>query len=143
MALITQRSNKLLIRLTFAAVLFAQGVIAAHACMLPVMSSVQVFAKQLGSSKQPCNPLVKPALDQNPMVQQPAAQTHGNACLASCAQADQINSDNKSFTVVAIGRANFLSQTISVQSYSAIFFPNYQVLNTGPPVAIRFCTFLI
>ncbi|MEQ1814020.1 MAG: hypothetical protein ABL860_06160 [Candidatus Nitrotoga sp.] len=143
MTSIIQRKNKLLIRLTLAAVLFAQGVIAAHACALPSMSPAQAFAEQDATTKQPCNQHATPSSEQNPIVQQLAVQMNGNACLASCAQTDQVNVDYKNFTVAPVGITNFLPAAPPIQCNTSNFIPSYQVPNTGPSVAIRFCTFLI
>lgn len=143
MVFITQRTNKLLIRLTLAAVLFAQGVIAAHACVLPTMNPIEAFVTQEAATKQPCNQHATSSPEQNPVIQNLAVQMNGNACLASCTQTDQINVDYKNFTVASVGITNFLPATLTVQCNASDFIPSYQVLNTGPPVAIRFCTFLI
>ncbi len=143
MDLVTQRKNKLLIRLTLAAVLFAQGVIAAHACVLPTMNPTQAFVTRDAATKQPCNQHATSSSEQNQIVQQLAVQMNGSACLASCIQTDQINVDHKNFTVAPVGITNFLPATLPAQCNASDFIQPYQVLNTGPPVAIRFCTFLI
>ncbi|MEQ1673863.1 MAG: hypothetical protein ABL865_02325 [Candidatus Nitrotoga sp.] len=145
MASITQRKNKLLIRLTLAAVLFAQGVIAANACVLPSMNPTQAFVKQ-AATKQPCNQHVTTTSslsEQDPTAQKIAVQMNNNVCLASCTQTDQINVDHHNVTVAHVSTTNFLPATLPVQCMASTFIPSYQVLNTGPPVAIRFCTFLI
>lgn len=140
---ITQRKNKLLIRLTLAAVLFAHGVIAAHACVLPSMSPTQAFVTQ-DATKQPCNQhVITTSSEQYPIVQQLAVKMNGNACLTSCTQTDQINVDHHNVTVAHVSTTNFLPATLPVQCMASVFIPSYQVLNTGPPVTIRFCTFLI
>lgn len=140
---ITQRKNKLLIRLALAAVLFAHGVIAAHACVLPSMNPTQAFVTQ-DATKQPCNQhVIITSSEQDPIVQQLAVQMNGNACLTSCTQTDQINVDHYNVTVAHVSTTNFLPATLPVQCMASVFIPSYQVLNTGPPVTIRFCTFLI
>ena len=139
---IMQRKNKLLIRLTLAVVLFSQGVIAAHACMLPSMNPTQIIVNQ-DTTRQPCNQHVILLSEQNPTAQKLVVQMNGNACLASCTQTDQINADHKNCIVAPVSTTNFVPATLPVQGTTAVFIPSYQVLNTGPPVAIRFCTFLI
>ena len=140
---ITQRKNKLLIRLTLAVVLFAQGVIAANACVLPSMNPTQAFVMQ-DAAKQPCNQhaTITPPV-QDPTVQQLAVQMNGNACLASCTQTDQINVDHKNFTVAPVSTTNSLPATLPVQCTTSDFISSHQVPNIGPPVAILFCTFQI
>ncbi|MEQ1837765.1 MAG: hypothetical protein ABL858_05430 [Candidatus Nitrotoga sp.] len=142
---ITQRKNKLLIRLTLAVVLFAHGVTAAHACVLPSMSPTQAFVTQ-DATKQPCNQhviTITSSSEQDPIVQQLAVQMNGNACLVNCTQTDQINVDHHNVTVAHVSTTNFLPATLPVQCMASVFIPSYQVLNTGPPVTVRFCTFLI
>lgn len=134
---ITQRKNKLLLRLTLAMVLFAQGVIAVHACVLPSMNAAQAFAEH-DVAKQPCHGVAG-----SPSAHKPLEKMNNNACLASCTQSDQVNVDQPNVAVAPVSATHFLPASLLGQRSTSVFIPLYQVFNTGPPVFIRFCTFLI
>ncbi len=137
---LTQRKTKWLARLTLAAVLFAHGVLAAHACVLPSVNPTHAFAEHKVAEK-PCHEGKEVAAVK--VEHMPTEQMNGNACLMSCTQSDQISVDHQTPTVAPVSTAQWLPVKLQTQQQATIFIPHYQALNTGPPVAIRFCSFLI
>jgi len=124
-----------LARATLALLLFAQGVVAAQACVMSVTDPVQAFA---------------PAMDKMVMQGEEHMSCHEqagenkNACLVHCTQADQINSDQatpafmpSSMAVLVVDVPAAQTSTIPRCNVARIAF------NSGPPIPIRFCTFLI
>lgn len=109
------------------AALFAQGVLAAHACVADA-GSVQTLAMQSDAESMPCHE---------------AERTISNACLMHCTQSDQVNIDHHTMVAapvdvpvlhVAMPQPQHLALTLA---YAPL------PLNTGPPLPIRFCSFLI
>ena len=108
------------------AVLFAQGTLAAHGCAAPASSAVQGMAAEA----MPCHE---------------AEQHNANACLMHCAQADQMSLDHQNIVAVSFDEVvlhvsqpqPLLQHKVSAIEHSSL------VLDTGPPLSIRFCSFLI
>ena len=124
-----QRTIKYLSRLMLILALFAQGIIAASACVSPSASPEQAYViSHPGEDSMPCHE---------------AKKHNANACLAHCTNADQINVDQHHIPVLApvsvIAWASSQPQTEPVQPSIST---QPLVLNTGPPIPIRFCTFL-
>jgi len=137
---LAQRKTKWIARFTLAAVLFAQGVLAAHACVLPAMHPAQAFAEHKVAAK-PCHEGKESTAVKVEQIS--TEQANSNACLMSCTQSDQISVDHQALTVTPITPAHVLPVKLHAQQHATDFIPYYQALNTGPPVAIRFCSFLI
>jgi len=110
------------------AVLVAQGILAAHACVTPAASAVQALLAEPVVEIMPCH--------------QPE-QANANACLMHCTQADQVNLDQQHMAAVAID--DVILHVVMPQMQYHVLAPAYipLALNTGPPLAIRFCSFLI
>ncbi len=72
-----------------------------------------------------------------------AATHNANLCLIQCTQSDQVNLDQHAIAAVAVNEV-VLHVAMPQLSY-LVFAPAHSplVLNTGPPLAIRFCSFLI
>lgn len=111
-----------------AAALFAQGILAAHACVAPDASAVRALSMATVVQHMPCHE---------------AAKLNANECLMHCTQADQVNLDqlhlaavqsDKIVLHVALPIARHKTQSVQ---YSLL------PLNTGPPLSIRYCSFLI
>ncbi len=124
-----------LARATLALLLFAQGMVAAQACVMPVADPVQAFAPAMegmamqGEEHMPCH-------------EQPGENK--NACLVHCTQADQISAEQA--TPVFLPSSStvlVLDVPAAPISNTPRFNSDRLAFNSGPPISIRFCTFLI
>ena len=110
------------------AALFAQGILAAHACVAPTASAVQALSMEPVSEAMPCHESKK---------------LNANECLMHCTQADQVNLDQQHIASVAVNEVVLqvalspVPHKIQTSEYSPL------ALSTGPPLSIRFCSFLI
>ena len=121
---IAQRKIKWISRLMLVAALFAQGTLAAHGCVAPASSAVQGMAVEA----MPCHE---------------AEQHNANACLMHCTQADQMSLDQQHIVAVSFDEVVLhVVQPLLQHKVSAIEHSSL-VLDTGPPLSIRFCSFLI
>lgn len=125
---ITQRRSRWLSRLVLVSALFAQGILAAHACVAPDASAVRALSIEPVAEAMPCHEASKPNV---------------NECLMHCTQSDQVNLDQLQVAAVhseevvlhvALPAVEHKKQTVQ---YSLL------PLNTGPPLTIRYCSFLI
>jgi hypothetical protein len=124
------RKLQLLSRLVLAAVLFAQGILAAHACLQPVASAIPSLLNEHAAETTHCHESAK-------------AKLNANECLMHCTQSDQINFDH---AVVAALPANEVILHIAIPPllHKALTFDYVPlVLDTGPPLSILYCSFLI
>jgi hypothetical protein len=120
-------TNRWIVRLMLALGMFAQGIVAVHAC--EVMHSQALAVKESDMTKMHCH--------------HNSNSTNTNACLEHCTMGNQISIDqvvadfvtpNKITLVVAIpADVNVLPTHVN----------SSLVLDTGPPVSIRFCSFQI
>jgi len=115
-------------RLLLGLALFVQGSLAAYACVVPVASAVNVLSTQSVEAAIPCHQ---------------AEKHNANLCLIHCTQSDQVNLDQHTIAAEAVNEV-VLHVAMPQLSYD-VFAPAHSpwVLNTGPPLAIRFCSFLI
>ena len=119
---ISQRNSKNLARLMLGLVLFAQGIIAAHACATPAANPMQMYAAE----SMPCHD---------------GKQASSNVCLAHCMQPDQVSVDQHTVSIdSAVTTHSFTIPTLAIQH---LLVASYSAPNTGPPLSIRFCSFLI
>lgn len=109
-------------------VLCVQGILAAHACVAPDASAAGAVAMKPVVEAMPCHE---------------SATLNANECLMHCTQSDQVNLDlhmleaasvDGSVLHVPMPQARHL---VPKYGYAPV------VLNTGPPLSIRFCSFLI
>ena len=110
-------------------VLFAQGMIAASACNSPAASPEQAYV------------IAHP--DDETMPCHEAKNHNANACLVHCTNADQINADQHQLPVSA--PANVIAWVSSLPQPEPVqpaISSQPLVLDTGPPIPIRFCSFL-
>jgi hypothetical protein len=122
-------TNRWIARLMLVCGMFAQGIVAVHAC--EVMHSQALAVKTADMAERHCHP------------SSGSANANGNACLEHCSMGNQISIDqvvadfvtpNKITLVVAIpAEVNVLPTHVN----------SSLVLDTGPPVSIRFCSFQI
>lgn len=120
--------TKYLARLMLALVLFAQGTLAAHACVTPSDNMMQMLAGEVVGSSMPCHEVEKPNL---------------NACQMHCTLSEQLNMDQQTPLAIAVSPI-VLSVAIVATDIDFISYNSQPVaLNSGPPISIRFCTFLI
>jgi len=108
--------------------MFAQGIVAASACMSPTASPEQVYVIPHPEDAMPCH----------------EAKSHNaNVCLVHCTNGDQVSVDQHHIPVSAplsvIAWASSQPQTVPIQPTVSA---QPLVLDTGPPIPIRFCTFL-
>ena len=126
---LAQRKIKWLSRLMLGLVLFAQGIVAANACVAPTASPVQAYATEQNAGAMPCHGEEIP---------------NANACLGHCTQPDRISVDQHNVPLAApVSVIGWVSARPQAQSMRPASSPEYLVLNTGPPISIRFCSFLI
>lgn len=110
------------------AALFVQGILAAHACVAPDASAASAVMMKSVVEAMPCHE---------------SATLNANECLMHCTQSDQVNLDLHILDATAVGE--LVLHVPMPQVRHLVPSPDYPsvVLNTGPPLAIRFCTFLI
>lgn len=106
------------------AAFFAQGTLAAHACVASASSAVQIVAVEA----MPCHE---------------AEQHNANACLMHCTQTDQVSLDQQPVASLSFNDVVLHVAQPPLQHKVIAFDHTSLVLDTGPPLSIRFCTFLI
>lgn len=123
---LTHRTIRIVARLLLVAGLFAQGILAAHACVSHEPNAVKALSMQAGGES--CHH---------------AESASANECLMHCTQSEQINVDHQQVTapivsdvVLRVAVTHFKLDVVS-----AVYAP--VAINSGPPLTIRFCTFLI
>jgi hypothetical protein len=124
----SQRKIRFLTRLMLVAGLFVQGILAAHACVMSADVAVNVHAHETVVETMPCHE---------------AASTNANACLMHCTQDNQVNLEQQTIAALPVTET-VLQVTMPQIHHKAVTLANSPVtLNTGPPLSIRFCSFLI
>lgn len=126
---LTQHKIKWLARLMLGLVLFAQGVVAANACVAPAAGPVQAyFTAQQDSEAIPCHE---------------EEVSNANACLSHCTQSDQISGDQHGAPLAApVSVVAWASTQPQEQHIRSAISSEHLVLDTGPPIPIRFCSLL-
>jgi len=126
---LAQRKIKWLARLMLGLVLFAQGIVAANACVAPSASPAQAYSMvQQDDEAMPCHEEEIP---------------NANICLSHCTQSDQISVDQHSVPLAApVSVIAWVIRQPQAQRVRTSFSPEYLALDTGPPLSIRFCSFL-
>ncbi len=126
---LAQRKSKWLSRLMLGLVLFAQGIVAANACVAPGASPAQAYVIEQNAGATPCH-------DEE--------LSTANACLGHCTQPDRISVDQHNVSIAApVSVISWATIQPQAQSMRLAISPEYLALNTGPPIPIRFCSFLI
>jgi hypothetical protein len=125
---LSQRKNQYLTRLMLAAVLFAQGILAAHACVEPVAGAAQAVSGKQSVETMHCHEV---------------ESVNPNECLMHCTQSDQVNLDQHA--MAALPANEVVLHVVMPPVQHKVLTPLYAslVLDTGPPLSIRFCSFLI
>jgi hypothetical protein len=125
---LSQRKIRFLSRLLLVAGLFAQGTLAAHACVLSSDVAVNVHAMETVAEAMPCHM---------------AESGNANACLIHCTQDNQVNLDQHSIFALPMTEAilHVAMPQIQHKGVTAVISP--VALNIGPSLSIRFCSFLI
>lgn len=126
---LAQRKIKWLARLMLGLVLFTQGIVAANACIAPTASPMQAYTMALqDDAAMPCHEEETP---------------NANACLEHCTQSDQISVDQHHIPVAApVSVIAWASSQPQAQQIRPVTSPEHLALDTGPPIPIRFCSFL-
>lgn len=117
-----------LARLMLALVLFAQGIVAASACVNPEAGPAQAYAVAQDEGAAPCHE---------------EEVSNANACLSHCTQSDQISADQHGAPVApptgVIGWASARPPATDIRQLAAA---EQIAPDTGPPLSIRYCSFL-
>lgn len=123
-----QRNVKSLTRLVLAAVIFTQGILAAHACLEPASAVTQALSDAQTAVPMHCHTTVK---------------VNANECLMHCTQSDQVNLGQHD--LASLPASEVVLHVLMPPLQHKVMTPYYMplVLNTGPPVSIRYCSFLI
>ena len=129
---LTQNKTRWLSRLMLGLVLFTQGVVITHACVMPATDAVQAFVSDQDALTM--DALAMPACHQ---------QDNANACLAYCTQPDQASAGQAAPLAVPAAIVSHIVIVPVVQRSYQVPYPEYVALDSGPPLAIRFCSFLI
>ncbi|MBI3901657.1 MAG: hypothetical protein HY306_01715 [Nitrosomonadales bacterium] len=125
---LAQRKTRWLTRLMLGLVLFAQGVVAANACVSPIASPAQAYVLAQDEDAMPCHEQQAP---------------NANACLTHCTQSDQISVDQHEAPVaVPLGALAWTVPQPQAQSIRPLASFDHLALDTGPPIPIRFCSLL-
>jgi len=124
----SQRKNRYLSRLLLVAGVFAQGTLAAHACVLSSDVAVNVHAMETVAEAMPCHT---------------AESGNANACLIHCTQDSQINLDQHSIATLPVTEVVLLVAMPLMEHKAVTHTTTLVALDTGPPLSIRFCSFLI
>lgn len=125
---LAQEKIRWLARLMLALVLFAQGVVAASACVATEVGPAQAYSMAQDGKAAACHEEEIP---------------NANACLSHCSQSDQISADQHSAPVAPpagiIGWASTRPPATDIRQLAAA---EQIIPDTGPPLPIRFCSFL-
>ena len=124
----SQRKTRWLTRLMLVVALFAQSILAAHACVEPDASAAQAVAMESLNEAMPCHE---------------TAKLSANECLMHCTASDQLSLDQH--TMVAVPFDEHVLLVVMPQAQHLVLTSSLTplVLSTGPPLSIRFCSFLI
>ena len=131
----TNTHKRILARAMLGLVLFAQGIVATHACVMATAIPEQVLASAV-------------VVDASQNEKHQSCHEHEagnkNACLVHCSQANQINADQVTPLLMMPSTAVLVLDIPAIDSLILPGCKATQVLfNSGPPLSIRFCTFLI
>lgn len=119
----TRHINRWTARLLMVLVLFAQGVLSNSVYAAPAIKTTAHEQHAMACHEQ----------------QAPAT----SACLTHCSQADQISIDHAVSLAAPVSVATWQVTLPSVQRVAPGMPRQRVVLDTGPPIPIRFCSFLI
>lgn len=108
--------------------LFAQGMLAAHACVEPDAGAVQALSKSADIEVMPCHQ---------------AEMSDANECLMHCTQPYQVNLDSHTMAAAPVATVVLLLAMPQIQHQAYAAACGSEPLNTGPPLSIRYCSFLI
>ena len=122
---LTQNKVRWLSRLMLGLVLFTQGIVTVYACATPAAGPAQAFVSDASAM---------PACHQ---------QDNANACLVHCTQSDQASAGQASPLAIPAAIVSHIVIVPVVQRSYQTPYPEYVVHDSGPPLAIRFCSFLI
>jgi hypothetical protein len=108
--------------------LFAQSILAAHACVAPDASAANAVAMKADVEAMPCHG---------------PAKLNANECLMHCTASDQLGLDQHTMLAAPVDELVLLVALPQIQLLVLTPKLSPLVLNTGPPLSIRFCSFLI
>lgn len=133
---------KWLSRLMLGMMLFMQGVVTAYACPTPAAGAAQAFtlrafAEQSLASSQAAQTPSPPCHQKNTF------SDNANACLEHCTQFDHVSGAQVLPLILPAALASTLVLIDDVERTQPMLYPEYIQLSSGPPLSIRFCSFLI
>lgn len=130
---LTLHTFRQLSRLLLGLMLFAQGVVDAHACVPLATIPVTAIAAMMARDSMPCQKEAAPD----------RAASSPSACLAHCSQAGQVNVDLHAANIAApVSVIAWSSIQPQAQPSASSMHLQLVALNTGPPIPIRFCSLL-
>jgi hypothetical protein len=124
----TQCKTRWLTRLMLVVALFAQSILAAHACVAPDASAAHAVAMESVNEAMPCHE---------------SAKLNANECLMHCTASDQLSLDQHTMPAAPAEEIVLLVALPQIRHRVLTSSQPPLVLNTGPPLSIRFCSFLI
>lgn len=132
---LAQNKIRWLARLMLMLVLFAQGVVAVHASVAPNFNPVRAFA--IGQHEEGA------AHDVEAGHCHEEESPNANACLTHCTQSDQISVDQHDVPLAAPASViAWVSNRPQAQPFRTRIVTEQVAPDTGPPIPIRFCSFL-
>ena len=131
--LLTSAQLRRIARPLLGLLLFAQGVVAAENCVAletsPVHSFVPAMAAMLDADGTPCHM---------------QAEDNKNACFVHCSQEEQVQSAQADIPFIQSATPVLV---LDIPAVPVVIRPAPQLasvsIDTGPPLSIRFCSFLI
>lgn len=108
--------------------LCTQFILASHACVGPDASAAKAVTMQTSAETMPCHE---------------SAKLNANECLMHCTESDQLNLDQHALVAAPVDDIVLRVALPQVQIHALTSGHLPMVLNTGPPLSIRYCSFLI
>ncbi len=125
---LTRDTNRFLARLLVGLVLFAQGLVAVNVyAAVDAAKAVAVAPAQDVTPSMPCH-------------EKPAPSPGG--CLTHCSQADQAGGDSHAPVAAPVSATYWQVAAPAAPRVSYATLRRHEVADTGPPLTIRFCSFL-
>jgi len=126
--LFSRKNNTLFTRFLLISALFVQGILASHACVSNESNAINAYKMQDNSDTPACHHV---------------GSTSANECLMHCTQSEQVNLDHHHLNTPIFTQSVLQIATPPLRQRIplAIYVP--MAASSGPPLTIRFCSFLI
>lgn len=129
---IARHKLKWMARLLLALTLFTQGVLAAHACVSAQASAAHGVLMQ-----------AQDAMEAMPCCPRHADTQGANECLVHCTQSDQVNLDQYELIALPVTAVVLQVAMPLPERRTALRDVAPLALNSGPPLSILYCSFLL